>query len=118
MEGDGRGLASLVFADDLAEFTRRLVKVPSSPNPVYNVGGPPQMPRDLAAVVKKYIPGVEISFGNKPMMDPEGETGLPWLVSGQQARDDFGFGCMPLEEAVLIHINDARLEAGLEPIVV
>jgi UDP-glucose 4-epimerase len=116
MEGDGRGLASLVSADDLAEFTRRLVVAPSSPHPVYNVGGPPQTARNMAAVVKRYIPNAEISFGDKLMMDPEGKAGLPWLVSSQRARDDFGFSCMPLEEAVLIHINDARLEAGLEPI--
>jgi len=42
MEGDGNGLASLVSADDLAEFTRLLIKAPKSPHPVYNVGGPPQ----------------------------------------------------------------------------
>ncbi len=40
MEGDGNGLASLVAADDVAEFTRLLIKAPASPHPVYNVGGP------------------------------------------------------------------------------
>ena len=116
VETDGKGLMSLVSADDLAELTRRLVKAPSSPNPVYNVGGPPKSPRDMAEVIRKYIPDADITFGDKPMMDPEGKTGLPWLVSGQKAKDDFGFACVPLEESVLIHINDARLEAGLEPI--
>ncbi|MGD9143551.1 MAG: NAD-dependent epimerase/dehydratase family protein, partial [Dehalococcoidia bacterium] len=91
MEGDGRGLASLVSADDLAEFTRLLIKAPSSPNPVYNVGGPPQCPRDMAEAVRKYIPDADITFGDKPMMDPEGKSGLPWLVSGQKAKNDFGF---------------------------
>jgi len=116
MEGDGKGLASLVAADDLAEFTRLLIKAPSSPHPVYNVGGPPQNARDLAAAVKQYIPDAKITFGNRPMMDKEGKFGLPWLVSGKRAKDDFGFSCMPIEKAVLIHINDARLEVGLEPI--
>jgi len=116
MEGDGNGLMSLVSADDLAEFTRLLIKAPSSPHPVYNVGGPPQSPRHVAEVVKKYIPDANISFGDRPMMDPEGKSGLPWKVSMKQAIDDFGFSCMSLEEAVHIHINDARLEAGLEPI--
>jgi nucleoside-diphosphate-sugar epimerase len=46
----------------------------------------------------------------------EGKTGLPWLVSDQRAKKDFGFTCMPLEKAVLLHINDARLEAGMQPI--
>jgi nucleoside-diphosphate-sugar epimerase len=116
MEGDGQGLCSLVSADDLAEFTRILIKAPSSPYPVYNVGGPATSPRDVAAVVKKYIPGAKITFGKKQMVDPEGRTGLPWLVSGKRAQEDFGFTCMPLEKAVLLHINDARLEAGLKPI--
>jgi nucleoside-diphosphate-sugar epimerase len=116
MEGDGKGLMSLVSADDLAEFTRILVKAPSSPNPVYNIGSPPTSALDLAKVVKKYIPDAKITFGDKSMMDPEGKGGLPWLVSMKRAIDDFGFSCMPLEEAVLLHINDARLEAGLPPI--
>lgn len=116
MEGDGKGLASLVSADDLAEFTRRLIKARSSPYPVYNVGGPPKSPRDLAVVIKKYIPDANITFGKKPMMDTDGKLGLPWLVSGARAKKDFKFSCMSMEKAVLIHINDARLEAGIKPL--
>jgi lipoyl(octanoyl) transferase len=33
-----------------------------------------------------------------------------------RAKKDLGFSVLPLEEAVLININDARLDAGLEPI--
>ena len=116
MDGDGKGLSSLVSADDVAEFTKILIKAPSSPHPVYNVGGPPKSPRDLAEAVKKYIPEAKITFGKRPMMDKEGKTGLPWLVSEKRAKKDFGFSCLPIEKAVLIHINDARLEAGLKPI--
>jgi len=32
-----------------------------------------------------------------------------------RAIEDFGFSCMPLEDAIKIHINDARLEAGMDP---
>jgi nucleoside-diphosphate-sugar epimerase len=116
MEGDGKGLCSLVSADDLAEITRVLIKAPSSPHPVYNVGGPATSPRDMAVAVKKYLPEAKISFGKNQIVDPEGKTGLPWLVSEKRAKNDFGFSCMPLEKAVLLHINDARLEAGLKPI--
>ncbi|MBI4296092.1 MAG: NAD(P)-dependent oxidoreductase [Chloroflexi bacterium] len=111
MNQDGTGLSSLVAADDLAEFTRILVKAPSSPHPVYNVGGPPSSPRSLAEVVRKYIPDAQIAFGKQPM-----PPGLPWKVSMARAKEDFGFSCMPIEEAVFIHINDARQEAGLSPI--
>jgi UDP-glucose 4-epimerase len=116
MEGDGHGLMSLVSADDLAGFTRLLIKAPSSPHPVYNVGGPATSPRDMAAALLKLIPDAKITFGDKPMTPPSGESGLPWLVSGKLAEEDFGFACRPLEEALMIHINDARLEAGLPPL--
>jgi len=112
MEGDGNSPESLVYADDVAEFTKRAVMAESSPHPVYNIGGPPTTPRQMAEVIRKYIPEAKISFGTQPM-GMKGEAGLPWLVSGERARQDFGFECLPLEEAVLRHINDARTEAGL-----
>ncbi|MFC2021281.1 NAD-dependent epimerase/dehydratase family protein [Chloroflexota bacterium] len=115
METDGKNLSSLVAADDLGEFTKILIKAPSSPHPVYNVGGLPTSPGDLAGVVRKYILDARIEFGNTELTPTRGR-GLPWKVSMARAREDFNFSCMPLEEAVLIHINDARLEAGLEPI--
>jgi len=111
---DGTALTSLVAADDLGGFTKILIKAPSSPHPVYNVGGPPTSMKDLAEVVHKYIPDAKIEFGTQT--PPFGRGGLPSKVSMARAKEDFGFSCMPLEEAVLIHINDARLEAGLEPI--
>ncbi|MCJ7604425.1 MAG: NAD(P)-dependent oxidoreductase [Dehalococcoidales bacterium] len=116
IEGDGNGLASLVYADDVAEFTKLAIMADSSPNPAYNIGGPATSPRQMADAIRKYIPDASITFGDRPMMDLEGKFGLPWLVSGERAKKDFGFECLPLEEAVLRHINDARLEAGMEAI--
>ncbi len=113
MEGDGEGLSSLVYADDVAEFTKRAVMAERSPYPVYNVGGPPTSPRQMARVVRTYLPEADITFGTGRMTDPEGKSGLPWLVSGQRAKEDFGFECLPLDVAVLRHINDARLESGM-----
>ena len=115
MEMDGTSLSSLVCADDLGALTTLLLKAPSSPHPVYNVGGPPKSARDLAEVVKKYIPDAKITFGTRPPPGG-GRGGLPWKVSMARSIADFGFECMPIEKAVLIHINDARTEAGLTPI--
>jgi UDP-glucose 4-epimerase len=112
METEGKNLSSLVSADDLGILARLLLKAPSSPHPVYNVGGPAASPQDMAAALRKLVPEAKISFGNKPM--PMRGGGLPWLVSGKRAQEDFGFSCLPLEESLKIHINDARLEAGLE----
>jgi nucleoside-diphosphate-sugar epimerase len=112
MAGDGKGLSSLVYADDVAEFTKRAIMADVSPHPAYNIGGPATSPRQMADAVKKYIPDASITFGTESM-GPKGEAGLPWLVSGERAKQDFGFECLPLEEAVLRHINDARIEAGM-----
>jgi UDP-glucose 4-epimerase len=113
-EFDGKGLSSLVSADDLAEFTRLLIKAPSSPHPVYNVGGPATSPRDMAEALRKLVPGAQVSFGERSMAFP-GRGGLPWKVSGVRANNDFGFSCLPLQQSLKYHINDARLEAGLAP---
>jgi nucleoside-diphosphate-sugar epimerase len=113
MEMDGTSLASLVSADDLGVFTRLLVKAPASPHPVYNVGGPPENAKHLAEVVRKFIPDAQMSFGERK---PPGRGGLPWKVSMERSKADFGFECAPIEESVLIHINDARLEAGMPPV--
>ncbi len=115
MEEDGNAFSSLVYADDVAEFTKRAIMADASPHPVYNIGGPATSPRQMADAVKKYIPDASITFGTESM-GPKGEAGLPWLVSGERAKQDFGFECLPMEEAVLRHINDARTEAGMPAI--
>ncbi len=107
---------SLVSADDLGIFTRILLKAESSPHSVYNVGGPPTTIQQAAEAVLKYIPDAKIEYSDKPSPFAGKEAGLPWLVSSERAKKDFGFTCLPLEEAILIHINDARMEAGLAPI--
>ena len=83
----------------------------SSPHSAYNLGGPPVTLRDFAAAVKKYIPDADITFG-----DESEDCELPWKVSCERAKEDFGFTLMSIEEAVLKHINEARAEAGMEPL--
>jgi len=115
-EADGTGPAALSSADDVAVLTRILIKARSSPHPVYNVASAPTRMIDIAKVVRKYIPDANIEFGPQAPPDESASFGLPWKVSCSRAREDFGFSLMPLEEAILIHINDARLEAGLKSI--
>ena len=115
-ETDGTSQSCLASADDVAIFTGILLHAPSSPHSAYNVGGPPYSLRDVAEAVRRYIPDARIEFGTQAPFLEQGKFGIPWKLSGARAREDFGFSCMPLEKTVLIHINDARLEAGLEPI--
>ncbi len=114
MEFNGDMSMSLVTADDLGIFTTILMKAKSSPRPVYNVGTPLINFRDLATTVKKYLPNAVIEFGDKP--SPFGVGRKPLNISSKAAKEDFGFKCMSLDEGVRIHISDARLDAGFEPI--
>lgn len=107
----GDWLFSLVKSDDVAEFARIALKASSSPHSAYNLGGPPYSLKDVAAVVKKYIPDAVITFGDEPE-----DCELPWKVSSELAKQDFGFEVTPLDEAVRLHIAEARLEAGLPPL--
>lgn len=114
---DGTMPAALSSADDVAALTRLLIKAPSSPHPVYNIASKPTPMKDIAKAVKKYLPDARIEFG-KPSatQSPPPKGGLPGKASMERAKDDLGFILMPLEESVLLHINDARLEAGLKPV--
>jgi nucleoside-diphosphate-sugar epimerase len=112
---DGTNTVSLAMTDDIAVLTLLLIKATESPHPAYNLGGPPTSLRDVAAVVKKYIPDANISFGINPPPKDRGNVGIPWRLDTNRAKKDFGFSCMSLDQAVKVHINDARLEAGLSP---
>jgi len=115
-EMDGTSKSALSSADDVAALTSILIKSLSSPHPVYNVATSPTSMRDLAAVVSRFLPGALIKFGNLSPPPEAAGSGLPWKVSCERAKQDLGFSVMPLEKAVLIHMNDARLEAGLPPL--
>jgi nucleoside-diphosphate-sugar epimerase len=111
LECTGDWLFSLIISDDVAEFTRRALKTPSSPHSAYNLGGPPYCLKDVAAVVKKFIPDAEMTFGTESE-----DCELPWKYNADRAKEDYGFAPMPLEEAVLKHINEARFYADMEPL--
>jgi UDP-glucose 4-epimerase len=115
-EMDGKSQSALSSADDCAALTKILIKTSSSPHPVYNIATRPTSMRDIAQAIRKFIPEARIEFGQQSPPVEAARFGLPWKVSCDRAREDFGFSLMPLEETVLAHINDARLEAGLEPI--
>ncbi|HLB28461.1 MAG TPA: NAD(P)-dependent oxidoreductase [Dehalococcoidales bacterium] len=116
VDADGTSTSSLASADDIGTLTRLLIKAPSSPHPAYNVGGPPTSLQDVAKVVRKYFPDAKITFGKQAPPADRGKRGIPWKVSSELAKADFGFSLLPLEESVLTIANDARLEAGLPSI--
>ncbi len=109
---DGTGPAALSSAEDVARLVTTLVKADTPPHPVYNIANAPTTMRQLAEAVKKYLPEARIEFGTEPPPDAKG-AGLPGLADMSRAEADLGFRTLPLDRAVLAHINDARLDAGL-----
>ena len=109
---DGTGPAALSSAEDVARLVTVLVKVDRVPHPVYNIANAPTTMRQLADAVKKYLPEARIEFGTEPPPDTKG-AGLPGLADMRRAEADFGFRTLPLDRAVLAHLNDARMDAGL-----
>ncbi len=115
-QDDGTMPVSLSSADDVAALAIKLVKLPSSPHPAYNVGGPPTSMKDVTQVVQKYVPEANIKFGKQAPSPDRGIYGIPWIISSKLAEKDLGFSLLPLDQAVLLHINDARTEAGIPPV--
>jgi len=111
LECTGDWKFSLVISDQVADFARLALKADSAPHPAYNLGGAPTSLKDVAAAVKKLIPDAEITFGDEPE-----NCELPWLVNCDLAKEDFGWTPWSLDEAVLIHANEARADAELPPL--
>ncbi len=109
---DGTGPAALSSAEDVARLVTVLVKAERVPHPVYNIANAPTTMRQLAGAIRRYLPDARIEFGTEPPPDAGG-AGLPGRADMHRAAADFGFHTLPLEKAVLAHLNDARTEAGL-----
>ncbi|HLA80358.1 MAG TPA: NAD(P)-dependent oxidoreductase [Thermoleophilia bacterium] len=108
LECTGEALFSTVLSDQVADFARLALKTASSPHTAYNLGGAPTTLKEMATAVKKLIPEARITFGN----EPEG-CELPWKVNCDRARQDYGFNILSRDEAILLHANEARADAGL-----
>jgi nucleoside-diphosphate-sugar epimerase len=111
LECTGDWKFSLVISDQVADFARLALKADSSPHPAYNLGGLPTSLKDVAAVVRKLIPDAQITFGDEPE-----NCELPWKINCDLAKEDFGWTPMALDDVVLMHANEARMDAGLPPL--
>jgi len=100
-----------VYVDDCAEQLVRLALKPRLTHFAYNASGCAIRAGDLADVVRRWVPGAEITFdASKP------STPLVDDLDGSRLIEEIGFAPRPIEEGVLAHLNEARAEAGLPPI--
>lgn len=109
IDRDGTQPWSPTAADDVAEMTRILLHMDSSPHPAYNIGGPPTTLLNMAQIVRRFIPDAVIEFGTEQLPVDWGQFGIPWRLSMDRAKEDLGFSVYSNEEAVRMTINDARI---------
>lgn len=97
-----------IYKDDCAEQLVRMALKPAMSHFAYNGGGTCVSARELAAIVKKWIPEAKIEFD-------AGKPGTPLIDNqcGKRLIEEIEFTPRSLEEGVRAHINEARAEAGL-----
>ena len=99
----------MIHAEDAAEIFVRVALSESLNHRVYISGGHLATIKDMADLVRRFIPEADITTGDQAVPHI-------YLVDNSRMLADIGYELAPLEVRVLEHINDARREAGLEPI--
>ena len=99
----------MIHAEDAAEIFVRAALAETLEHRIYISGGSLATIKDMADTVRSFIPDAEITTG---------EQAVPhvYLVDNSRMLADIGYEIAPLRHRVLDHINDARAEAGMEPL--
>ncbi len=109
MPFDSEEASPMIHAEDAAEIFVQVALSDRLNHPIYISGGHLATIRDLAGIVRGYIPDAQITTGDRPVPHV-------YLVDNSRILGDIGYEMPPLAVRVLDHINDARQEAGLPPI--
>ena len=109
MDFDPMEASPMIHAEDAAEIFVRVALADSLNHHIYISGGELATIADVADLVRSYIPDASITTGSRPVPHV-------YLVDNSRMMADLGYELPPLRMRVLDHINDARAEAGLEPI--
>ncbi len=99
----------MIHAEDAAEIFVQVTLSNTLNHNIYISGGSLATIQDVADLVKGFIPDAQITTGDQPVPHV-------YLVDNSRMLADVGYELPPLQVRVLDHINDARREAGLQPI--
>lgn len=97
-----------IYVDDCAEQLILLSLKPELEYFVYNSGGETVSGREMAEIVREFIPDAEISFDNSQPYTP-----FINYMDDTRIRKELDFEPRRLKEAVKAHINEARLDNNL-----
>ena len=100
-----------IYKDDCAEQLVRLALRPSQSHFAYNNGGASVTAEELAAAVRHWLPEAQFEFDEAKPRTPL----IDWQ-DGTRLETEIGFKPRPLVDGVRAHIDEARKEAGLEPV--
>ena len=100
-----------IYKDDCAEQMIRLALKPQLAHFAYNNGGACVSGHELAAAVRHWMPNAQITFDESKPTTPL----IDWQ-DGRRLEKEIQFKPRPLLEGVRAHINQARVEAGLQPV--
>ncbi|HCG91119.1 MAG TPA: hypothetical protein DEZ08_04705 [Dehalococcoidia bacterium] len=109
MEFSPTEASPMIHAEDAAEIFVRVAVGTGLKHNIYLTGGHLATIGEIANIVKTYIPDAVINTGSKAVPHV-------YLVDNSKMLSDIGYEMPPLTMRILQHINDARLEHGLEPI--
>ncbi len=102
-------LSPMIHAEDAAEIFVRAALSDRLNHRVYISGGHLATVRDMADIVRSFIPDAQITTGGQAVPHV-------YRVDNTRMLADIGYELAPLRVRILDHINDARQEAGLSPI--
>lgn len=103
------GPRNIVGVADIAQLYTKIALADEVEHDTYMGTGPSPTGRDLAAIVKKYLPDAEISFDEKARIPA-------WNFDNSWAINEFKWQIQPVEKMVLDEINGTREAAGLAPV--
>ena len=100
-----------IYKDDCAEQMICLALKPQLAHFAYNNGGDSVSGHELAAAVRHWMPDAKFEFDESKPTTPL----IDWQ-DGRRLENEIQFKPRPLLDGVRAHINQARLEAGLQPV--
>ena len=109
MPFDETELSPMIHVEDAAEIFVRAVLAGQLNHRVYISGGSLATIKDMADTVRSIIPDAQITTGDQKVPHV-------YLVDNSRMLADIGYEIAPLRRRVLDHINDARAEAGMDPL--
>jgi len=99
--------SSIWAMNDGAHLVSLLVSAPKLRHWLYNAGGHTRSNRELADLVRSFLPEAKFTFNEQA-----GEQPLPYMIDAGRLERELGFRVRPLEVTVREHINEVRRFAG------